>query len=124
MPAERTTLSVDLTFDDTVFAKLAAGDVPKQMEDKWFIYYEQPWLHLHRSWTGFCVYQVRFATNGDRHRVVEAIANRNPAQYREQSESQDAFLLTILLSNRVGRDSKSLWHEYRKGLPTGGSAAG
>jgi hypothetical protein len=116
MPAQRARLELDLTFDDTEFQKLAAGLVPKEMEDKWFIYFERPWLHLHRSWTGFCVYQVRFESDGGRHRVIEAIANRNPEQYRTQSEAQDVLLLTVLLLNRVGHDSQALWKKYQAGL--------
>jgi hypothetical protein len=38
-------------FDSGQFARLKEGLVPQQMEDKWFIYYEEPYLFLHRSWT-------------------------------------------------------------------------
>ncbi len=124
MPAQRAALALDLAFDETEFQKLAAGSVPEAMEDKWFICFEHPWLYLHRSWTGFCVYQVRFESDGERHRVAEVIANRNSEQYREQGDAQDALLLTILLFNRVGRESEPLWQKYKAGLPSGGTAAG
>ena len=31
-------------------------------EDKWFIYWENDTLFFHRSWTGVCVYIVRFTS--------------------------------------------------------------
>jgi len=36
------------------------GLIPQEMEDKWFIYYEEPYLFLHRGWTGQPVYRVNF----------------------------------------------------------------
>ena len=35
------------------------------MEDKWFIYWKEGMLFFQRSWTGFCIYVVRFAADGD-----------------------------------------------------------
>jgi hypothetical protein len=29
-----------------------AGFVPREMEDKWFVFSEEPWLFVHRSCTG------------------------------------------------------------------------
>ena len=124
MPAQRASLLLELTFDNVEFEKLAAGSVPKEMEDKWFSYFERPWLYLHRSWTGFCVYQVRFDADGGSNRVAEVAVNRNRDQYRGLSDEQDALLLKILLYQRVGRDCKALWQQYKASLPSGGAAAG
>jgi hypothetical protein len=35
------------------------------MEDKWFIYYDEPHLFLHRSWSGQPVYRLAI-TQGDK----------------------------------------------------------
>jgi len=32
------------------------GLVPEEIEDKWFIYWEDDTLFFHRSWTGNCIY--------------------------------------------------------------------
>jgi CubicO group peptidase (beta-lactamase class C family) len=42
------------------FAKLRAGLVPEAMEDKWLAFFEEPFLYLHRSWTGDLQYRIRF----------------------------------------------------------------
>jgi hypothetical protein len=112
MPAQRTSLSLEMTFSRSEMQQIAAGCVPEQMEDKWFIFYEPPWLYLHRSWTGFCIYQVRIEPDSDRYRVAEAMANRDASQHHGQSAEQDALLLSILLYNQVGRDSGELWNRY------------
>jgi hypothetical protein len=51
-------LPYQAAFDRVEFARLRAGLIPQQMEDKWFIYYEEPHLFLHRSWTGAPVYRL------------------------------------------------------------------
>ena len=64
MPDSRSTIAITRQYSDREFGRLSAGLIPREMEDKWFIYYEEPDLYLHRSWTGYCVYQVRFHPDG------------------------------------------------------------
>lgn len=40
---------------------IARGYVPMDMNDKWFAFMEGDRLYLHRSWTGFGIYEVTFA---------------------------------------------------------------
>ena len=58
LPAARVGITLDRTYAADEFARIKEGDVPQEMEDKWFAFYEEPWLYLHRSWTGFGIYQV------------------------------------------------------------------
>jgi hypothetical protein len=46
------------TFDAAQFARLRMGLVPQEMENKWFIYFDEPYLCVHRSWTGQPVYRL------------------------------------------------------------------
>jgi hypothetical protein len=46
------------TFSPTELSRLRKGLIPKSMDDKWFIYFESPYLYLHRSWTGKLIYRV------------------------------------------------------------------
>jgi len=83
------------------------------MEDKWFTFYEEPWLHLHRSWSGFCIYQVQFeliATGS--YRVAQVIVNRDPEQYKGTDDKADALLLAVLLDGDAGRDTGDAWKRY------------
>jgi hypothetical protein len=69
------------------------------MEDRWFIYYEEPWLFIHRSWTGHCIFHVRFEQVGDEFVVAEAIRNRNPEQCA--GSGGDTAILSGLLDRQL-----------------------
>jgi len=45
-------------FDSVEFSRVRDGLIPWAMEDKWFVYFEEPHLFLHRSWTGQPVYRL------------------------------------------------------------------
>ncbi len=83
--------------------KIRGGLKPEAMEDKWFIYYEAPYLYLHRSWTGQAVYRVRLEDSGDGARVAEALCAE---EVLEQSDpAHEAELLDFLISNLLlGQD--------------------
>ena len=66
-------IPLDLDVKEEEFASVENGVVPKEMEDKWFIYYEEPFLFLHRSWTGQPVYKVEFEKTGETYQVKEAL---------------------------------------------------
>lgn len=60
MPRKVAVLSYTAEFSSEEFKKISRGLIPQMMEEKWFIYLYRKTLHRHRSWTGFCVYQVEF----------------------------------------------------------------
>ena len=59
-------------FSSGEFEQLQRGVVPRDMDEKWFIFYEPPTLFLHRSWTGELVYRVTFEPNANGADVVQA----------------------------------------------------
>ncbi len=73
---------------------LKRGNIPQEMEDKWFWYMEGDTLYAHRSWTGVCVYIIEFNADG-RHKVT---VNRNPEQYSCTSIEEDKEILNKLLN--------------------------
>ena len=72
---------------------LRRGNIPKEMEDKWFWYMEGDTLYAHRSWTGFCIYRIEFHKDGD-HLVT---VNRDPEQYGCKDVQEDCEALNKLL---------------------------
>lgn len=50
----------DSRFTEGEFSRIKVGFVPTAMEDKWFIYFDNDILSIHRSWTGILMYQVKF----------------------------------------------------------------
>lgn len=92
MPAATATLAYTREFTADQLARLRRGLVPESMEDRWFIVWHSDALWFHRSWTGQCVYRLRFAARGDRFAVVEARVQRDTSQ----TEGRDADDLRLL----------------------------
>ena len=97
LPKKRTTISLDRLFSNEQMKRIKDGLVPREMEDKWFIYWDGKFLRFHRSWTGFCVYVVRFVHEGSGARIVEALVNRDPSQYRIDNDGYDKAMIDFLI---------------------------
>ena len=97
LPSKRTTIALDRLFSLKDIEGIKLGLTPQEMEDKWFVYWEKDTLFFHRSWTGFCVFVVRFVIQGDSCRMVEADLNRDPEQYSETSNRRDAEMISYLI---------------------------
>jgi len=69
------------------------------MEDKWFIYEEDGWLSVHRSWTGICIYKIRFEKTEDSLQIAEAYANRNPEQYTNTGNEYDSSFIAWIIDH-------------------------
>lgn len=105
LPETRSPIPFGRSFDAGEHARVVRGVVPGDMDDKWFIFYEAPWLYLHRSWTGICIYAVRLRVEGEGSTVEEAWANRNPKEYRLSDDQHDARVLSFLVDKLLlGRD--------------------
>ena len=89
-------------FSPAELERLRDGLIPEDMDDKWFIYYEEPHLFLHRSWTGEPVYRVTLAVNEKGASVAEALCV--PGAIEADPEYQ-AQLLDFLIGNLLlGKD--------------------
>ena len=97
LPSKRSTIRLDRTFSPEEMKRICRGLVPQQMEDKWFIYWKDDALFFHRSWTGVCIYVVRFASDVGGCRMIEADVNRDPEQYKETSDKIDAEMIAYLV---------------------------
>jgi len=97
LPQQHRTVRLDRTFSPAEMQQIQLGLYPQEMEDKWFIYWQDNTLFFHRSWTGFCVYVVRFAADGETFRMIEADLNRDPQQYTETSDGRDAAMISYLI---------------------------
>lgn len=69
MSSMRAELPLDLRLTLDEFNRLKRSNIPHEMEDKWFIYQEDGWVLFHRSWTGSCIFQIRFEQDGELRRM-------------------------------------------------------
>ncbi len=96
LPSETDEFYLDRQFTAEQMSVLRKGNIPKEMEDKWFWYMDGNTLYAHRSWTCFCIYKVEFSENGHHHVTV----NRNDEQYKCKSIDEDRTTLNGLLDWR------------------------
>ncbi len=99
MPDAHKELPLSGTYSAEEYEKISYGFLPKDMDNKWFIYLEGDWLYFHRSWTGNCVFQLQLVLKEDYYQAVKAIANRDPEQYRSKSDQQDVQIIAYLIDH-------------------------
>jgi len=98
MPRSFVNIPLDRTFTPEEMQLIRAGLGPRQMEEKWFVYWEDDILYFHRSWTGYCIYIVRFRQEGSSSRMYDADVNRDPEQYGETDDQFDAAMISYLVN--------------------------
>jgi len=107
LPQSVTTIQFTRIFSAKEYEQLSYGRMPVEMEDKWFIYLEQDHLYFHRSWTGYCIFRLRFERDGHFYSVVEAMVNRDPDEYGSANDAYDAAILSSLIDNLLLNDELS-----------------
>ena len=96
-PVKRQPLGYEQLFTNVDAERLQEGLIPQVMEDKWFVYFENDWLYLHRSWTGSLVYWLKLDRGPAGIRVTDSWVNRDSEQYSETDISYDRLMLDFLL---------------------------
>lgn len=96
MPKMHRVITLDLSFSAEEFQALQKGIIPRQMEDKWFIYFEDNNIYCHRSWTGFCAYIGKFKEVNGQYHLYEVEVNDNSKQYEPQSDRYELNLFLDL----------------------------
>ena len=94
---ELVTIPYRSRFSADEFERLKLGLIPRAMEDKWFIYFAESTLFLHRSWTGMGVFKVSLSQEGSQAEVADA---QYDAQVLSASDADyQVRLLGFLISN-------------------------
>jgi ADP-ribosylglycohydrolase len=100
MPDETDNLDFHRVFSAEEFERIRMGLIPREMEDKWFIYYDNYTLNFHRSWTGFHIYKITIQSLDDStFAVTQTIVNRKPDQYNQPNNAYDVSLLSYLIDS-------------------------
>ncbi|AQT70082.1 hypothetical protein STSP2_03284 [Anaerohalosphaera lusitana] len=111
MPDEHAVIPYSQRFTPAEHDKLKQGYMPRQQEDKWFIYLKDDTICFHRSWTGFCMYKVELTRQEDgSYTVSQAVVNRCRDQYTETDDAKDVQILATLVNSFL----------LHKGLPSPG----
>lgn len=98
LPAQRERINLALLYSDAESEKIRLGHVPENMDDKWFIFFENSWLYFHRSWTGACIYGVRLDESPDGVRATDAWVSGDTDEYQSLGPEHGARLIQQLIS--------------------------
>ena len=98
MPKEHVVLSFQYEYSSEDYEKIQYGVIPEQMEDKWFLYFEDNKLHCYRSWTGNCLYIVEFKVSEESSQIVKLTVNRDREQYTERDDNWDCHFVVYLIN--------------------------
>ena len=92
-------INFSMQFTDEQFYKITNGLIPEEMEDKWFVFFENNWLYFHRSWTGYCQFKIRITKEKDEKQycVKEFYAERNPERYKCVDDTEDIKKISFLI---------------------------
>ena len=98
-PEQRKSLDLFEIYSPGEMARIQQGFVPRDMDDRWFIFFEDHWLNIYRSWTGFQVFALRFEMVGDGSGALSGgWINGDPSQYQSDGRSSDCALAFDLIS--------------------------
>jgi len=90
-----------LLFDEQEFQRIKVGYIPVQMEEKWFAYFEDGWLHLHRSWTGFEMYKAEIVLADGSYVINSFCTERNPQKYANTNDEVDIQTFCFLIARML-----------------------
>lgn len=100
MPAQTHALLIAGTYSSQEMQQIALGFIPVDQQDRWFLYFADGWLHVHRSWTGTCIFQLQLTPAEDGGFQTETlIVNRDPAEYRMTDDEYNVALVSYLIDH-------------------------
>lgn len=99
LPDQYALLFLQRKFTAPEYERLRQGLIPRAMEDKWFIFLEENTLYFHRSWTGYCIYQIDLTTEGANYAIGDVFVNRDESQYSGTDDRYDEKLLMYLIDS-------------------------
>ena len=92
-------ISISLKVNDQHFLILKKGLIPHEMEDKWFIFYENDWLYFHLSWTGQGIFKAQIIKEQHGYSIEEFWAERNNEKYGNTDDNHDRETICLLIAN-------------------------
>jgi hypothetical protein len=90
--------------EDEELKRIKTGKQPNDMDDRWVIFFEDPWLYFHRSWTGRGIYKAHIIQKDGDYCIDEVLVNASQDQYKSDKENElEQFndILELFLNSRI-----------------------
>ena len=95
------TIPINLAFNEEQYQKLILGLKPKEMENRWRIYFENDTLCFLRSWTGYHVFDAKIIKENDFYYIKEFLAERNPEKNKNTNDDYDINAISELINKII-----------------------
>jgi hypothetical protein len=94
-------LDFQYSISNMQFETLCKGRIPEDMDDKWFIYFEEGYLHFHRSWTGYEVFRIHLQRRDlqDVYYVHTCYFESDSNKFKSCDENSNRRLLLVLIKD-------------------------
>jgi hypothetical protein len=103
--------------------RIEAGYRAGSMEERWLVFAENDVVYLHRSWTGYGIFEATFGPVEGGHRIVSAVVETAEGRYSARSDELESLMLELILRAIVlGQPVKDL--RVRLVELTGGPSGG
>jgi hypothetical protein len=95
-PKLRERIPFKRTFTEQEFEALSNAPLPETMDRRWHSVVKGEWLHLIRTWTGFCIFKFRVRTESP-HDVIETWASRDRGQYNHPRPEEEIKMMNAAI---------------------------
>ncbi|MFD5323564.1 hypothetical protein [Streptomyces sp. NPDC127092] len=86
-------------WSDEDWERIQRGYGARDMDEKWDVFTEGAVVFLHRSWTGYGVFEATFApVDGGGWRIVSAVVERDPERYGGTDDAYDCVMLELVIT--------------------------
>jgi hypothetical protein len=89
------------SWTDDEWMRIRQGLVPSGQDDKWFAFVEGDRLFIHRSATGYGIYEAQFRRQLTGWNVMMAMVENDPARYARGSDEWESQRLEVLIDMRL-----------------------
>lgn len=104
LPESRERLDTTILLSRSLLASLLQGRVPRNMDDRWFVFSENGRIYFHRSWTGVCICGAKLRSTLHGGELYDIWFNREPSQYGCSDIGHDEMLLRELVHSLFESD--------------------
>ena len=102
MPETWEAAEINRSLTEEDYQTLICGFIPRDMDDRWFLYVQNDWVYLHRSWTGHCIFKLKLEVLSSHVILTDIRINRDPNQYRSVNLEADKNEANSILTSLLG----------------------
>jgi hypothetical protein len=94
-------IKVNFQINETSYARIRHGLLPEEMEDKWFAYFADRRISLHRSWTGTKIFEAEIRKSGTNYAITELLVERDTEIYSNMDDGEDVRSFNFLIGRGI-----------------------